>query len=84
MPERQKSGKGMQISFSTWLKLFIFIIGLVLGIGAQHYYIEPFLSNTFGEQLVQCVSEKQLLNEEINNCYVERDACRENCPTTQQ
>jgi len=80
MPEKQKTKGGLlSFSFSTWLKIFLFVSGLVLGIAVQHYYIEPFVSNTFGEQLTSCFSEKQLLDMEINSCYVDLNNCRKAC-----
>ena len=82
MPEKQKSKRKGLLSFSlaTWLKIFLFVFGLVIGISVQHYYIEPFLSITAQQQLEKCFSEKQLLDKEINNCYIELGNCRETCP----
>lgn len=79
MSEKQSAKKSL---FSTAnIMVVLFVAGLVVGAAAQHYYIEPFIANTFGEQLNECFSQKQLLDKEINNCYVERENCRKACPT---
>jgi len=57
-------------SAQTWVKIILLLIVLVAGMGVQHYYVEPFISDTMQEQLGRCASEKQLLNGEINECYV--------------
>jgi hypothetical protein len=68
-------------STETWVKVVLVVIGLIAGMYVQHQFIEPLITDTFQEQIDACLSEKQLLNNENNQCYLNLGKCRDVCPT---
>ncbi len=53
------------------------LIGIVIGSLFQHYVIEPALQKTFEKRYIDCVQEKNILNEETNQCILEKQNCED-------
>lgn len=51
------------------LTAFLIIIGIILGMLLQHYYIEPALGQTTFQELKICKAQNQVLDEENDACY---------------
>jgi len=49
--------------------VFLFIIGIFIGIAIEHYLIEPLLSGALSEQLKKCESENSELHASLTKCY---------------
>lgn len=64
-PRRKKSST---LFSSRNLFIFLFVLGLALGLFLEHRYIEPILSKS-EKQLASCESTNKLLNTEIESCY---------------
>ena len=63
---RRKSGK---IVGKTKIFVIILILGILIGVFAGHYYIEPLLSEIEGSNCTSCLASKELLTKEHDCLY---------------
>ena len=61
----EKSGEGKGFwSAKRIITLFLIVLGMFFGMLAQHYYIEPLLSDDYVGGLQVCMAQVQVLDEE--------------------
>ena len=53
----------------------VLVIGLFIGVVLQHYAVEPSIQKTFEKKFVDCDKENNVLNNETNQCILEKQAC---------
>jgi len=56
------------------MTIAIIVFGIVVGMLAQHYYVEPLLGEACIEDLRICKAQNQVLNEENVVCYEQLEA----------
>jgi hypothetical protein len=74
---RDKKGKKVRKGFWSVKRiaiLFLILILLFIGAAFEHYFVEPILNEQMLNSFERCVSERNLLNDEINACYLDVDA----------
>ncbi len=73
--EKKDSGILPFFSTGTWIRIFVIVLAVIVGMGLEHYYVEPVIANEAQKGLDSCNSEKQLLNNEIRSCYTSLGDC---------
>ena len=51
------------------ITIFLIVFGIIIGMLAQHYYIEPLISDQCIEDLRICKAQTSVLDEENDACY---------------
>ncbi len=71
--KEQKKGKGFW-SVSRILLLFFLVLGIIIGIAIEHYFVEKAISAERENKCNACFENQQLLNDTINSCISEKKA----------
>jgi len=72
---KKKGSKSMLFKGKKMRLLFLLVFGIVIGVVIGHYLVEPLLSESFYDKFIECESRYSLLDEEVNQCYLELNEC---------
>ena len=88
LPKKKgRKGKLGGVASKTKMVTIILIIGILIGVLAGHYYIEPAISGFEGNTNKDCLASKELLTKENDCLYNSVDNPKqiiENCLNTNQ
>ena len=74
-PKRRKKGKGKSISKKQTLVLVAILSILIVGMAIQHYVVEPLYGETVEEKYARCITQKNVLDERFVECSSELQSC---------